>query len=114
MHELSIAESIVEIVKKSIAGDKTGSVESVKVKLGNLVGIEPESLRFCFEAASQGSTAQGANLKIEQVPALYRCQPCGSLFEGKGTFTVCSSCKNSRIELISGDELDVVEIELKE
>jgi hydrogenase nickel incorporation protein HypA/HybF len=65
MHELSIAQNIVEIVKQHLPPGQIQSVKSVKMKVGHQAGIVPESLEFCFEAVAEGTVIQGATLEIE-------------------------------------------------
>lgn len=68
MHELSIAKNIVKILLQRTQIDGLQAVKSVKLNVGNLTGIVPESLVFCFELASRGTAAQGSKLKIENIP----------------------------------------------
>ena len=68
MHELSIAQSIVEMVRKHLPAGEMRGVKSVTLKVGDRAGVAPESLEFCFGAASEGTAAQGAKLRIENVP----------------------------------------------
>ncbi len=110
MHEFSIAQSIVEKVQKHVPVNQKQGIRSVKLKLGDLAGIVPESLMFCFEAVSNGTIAQGAQLEIEKIPAVYHCGKCGSFFEDGRYMTLCASC-GENVELISGNELDVTEVE---
>jgi hydrogenase nickel incorporation protein HypA/HybF len=68
MHELSIAQSIVEIVQQHLPSDRIPVVKSVQMKVGHQAGIVPDSLEFCFGAVTEGTVAQGARLEIENVP----------------------------------------------
>jgi hydrogenase nickel incorporation protein HypA/HybF len=67
MHELSIAQEIVETVRRYLPPGEARPVKSVKLEVGDLERITSDSLRFCFEVTSQGTSAEGAELKIEQV-----------------------------------------------
>ena len=68
MHELSIAHEIVETVRRHLPPEGTRPVKRVSLKLGALNRITPDSLRFCFAAASRGTTVEGAELVIEESP----------------------------------------------
>ncbi|MBI3610782.1 MAG: hydrogenase maturation nickel metallochaperone HypA [Nitrospirae bacterium] len=68
MHEFSIARSIVESVRQHLPAGELRGVKSVKLRIGDRVGIAPESLTFCFELAGQGTALDGAKLEIEPVP----------------------------------------------
>ena len=67
MHELSIAQSIVEIVQQHLPSGQIQGVKSVKMKVGHQTGIVPDSLEFCFGAIAEGTVVQGARLEIENV-----------------------------------------------
>jgi hydrogenase nickel incorporation protein HypA/HybF len=113
MHELSIAQSIVKFVLQHPQRGEMQSVKSVKLNVGDLTGIVPESLVFCFELASQGTAAQGSKLMIENAPTVYHCKKCDSDFVGR-YITLCLNCGETQIELVSGNELDIVEVELED
>jgi hydrogenase nickel incorporation protein HypA/HybF len=63
MHELAIAESIVDAVCEKAAGR---AVHRVTVRIGRLSAVVPDALRFCFDLATEGTPAEGAVLEIEQ------------------------------------------------
>jgi hydrogenase nickel incorporation protein HypA/HybF len=71
MHEMSIAQSILEVVQQYARDNgHTGDVNvprvrSVRLKVGEMAGVAPESLQFCFEVASEGTVARGAELLID-------------------------------------------------
>lgn len=112
MHELSLAQDIVKVLQQHLPSGEGRRVRSVKLKVGALVGVTPDSLAFCFKLASEGTPAQGAELHIESVPIVCRCDKCGSGFEAGRYVTICPNCKDPNVKLLSGDELDVIELEL--
>jgi hydrogenase nickel incorporation protein HypA/HybF len=120
MHEMSIAQSILEVVQQyARANDHTGGVnasrvKSVRLRIGEMAGVVPESLRFCFEAASDGTEAQGAELLIDEVPIRCRCDSCDLEFLAERFLFLCPTCGSSDVEVLSGNELDVVELDLLE
>jgi hydrogenase nickel incorporation protein HypA/HybF len=68
MHELSIAQGIVEVVRKHLPMDEVQEVKAVRLRIGDQVTIVPDSLQFCFDLACEGTILQGARLEIENVP----------------------------------------------
>lgn len=116
MHEMSIAQNLLEIIQENVphSDGHTGGVKVVRLRIGEMAGVVPESLRFCFEAASQGTIAEGAELAIEEVPIMCRCRTCGSDFEVERFIFLCPKCQTPDVELLSGNELDVSELELVE
>ena len=112
MHELSIAESIIEIVKENLSTNGGGEVRSVKVRIGELAGVILDSLDFCFTAITNGTPLEGARLEIERTNIITRCGDCGTDSEVKGLVFQCPMCESINIQVISGNELQVIEIEV--
>ncbi|HHN78875.1 MAG TPA: hydrogenase maturation nickel metallochaperone HypA, partial [Phycisphaerales bacterium] len=79
MHELSIATSLVSLVGDALeSAGATGTVETVRVKVGALSGVVIEALEFAWDVAAEGTCCEGARLGIERVPAVVRCGECGA------------------------------------
>jgi hydrogenase nickel incorporation protein HypA/HybF len=114
MHELGIAQSILEIVQQSVPKEQAGAVRWVRIRIGPLSGVVPESLEFCFQAIVSDTAMQHAGLAIEQVPMVLQCQKCAYRFQVKDLEYLCQACQSPDLEIVSGKELDIVEIELAE
>ncbi len=115
MHEMGVAMQIIEIAAASIPADMKGShVERVNLKVGKLAAIVPESLRFCFEIASQDTPLAGAELVIQEIPVIARCNDCRFQWTIDNPVFICQKCQSGSIQLISGRELDIESIELAE
>ena len=67
MHELSIATEILDAVQKE-AQKRNARVATVGLRIGELSGVEQDSLRFCFEVLVQGSDLEPLALTIERTP----------------------------------------------
>jgi hydrogenase nickel incorporation protein HypA/HybF len=114
MHELAIAQGVLDIVRQYVPENEAGSIHSVRVRIGRLSGVVPESLDFSFEAIVAGTPWQSAKLQIEHVPALSQCRNCGAEFEIEELAFRCPACGSTDISLIAGRELQVVEIEVED
>lgn len=112
MHELSIAQSIIEIVRSNVASDDAYLVRSVRVKVGEISGVIPESLEFCFEAITHDTPLERATLDIEHVPFVLRCKTCDASFGSEMGIVLCPHCTGTDTQVLSGFELQVAEIEL--
>jgi hydrogenase nickel incorporation protein HypA/HybF len=112
MHELAIAQNILEIVRQSVPEEQAPDVKWVRIRVGQLSGVIPDSLDFCFGAIVAETSMKRAGLAIEQVPTVSLCKKCGHRFQIEDMVFVCPSCKTTDLELITGRELQVVEIEL--
>lgn len=108
MHELAITEGIVSGVLDHVP---EGKVTRVIVEVGRLSLVVPDSLRFFFEACTQGTRLEGAHLEIVDVPGRSRCSRCGKEDEAKDLVLACP-CGSVDVELISGQQLMVKAVEV--
>ena len=111
MHELSVTQGLLEIVLDEASKHSISKVRLVKLRIGELSGIEPSSLTFCFELLTKDTLAEGADLEIEVVPIKRKCPNCLKVFETDHFSFVCPACSSVNTELITGRELYVEHIE---
>jgi len=112
MHELSVAQGILDLVRQHVPDSQAGQVRAVSVRVGALSGVVADSLDFCFGAIVAGTPFSGASLAIERVPPRGRCEACRREFDADAPVFRCPHCGGGRITLVSGDELQVVAVEL--
>lgn len=112
MHELAIANSIVNTVLLEAEKHNYGSVIAVGLRIGALSDVVPEALEFGFTAITVGTLLEGAKLEIENVPVKGRCCECDSSFDVQGFVFVCPACGSSKTNLEQGQELDIAYIEV--
>lgn len=112
MHELSVAQGILDLVQHHVPEDQARDVREVTVRLGALSGIVADSLEFCFSAIVAGTPYEAASLAIERVPTRAVCHGCAREFDIEGLTFRCPHCDGSNIRLVSGDQLQVVSVEL--
>jgi hydrogenase nickel incorporation protein HypA/HybF len=110
MHELSIIQGVVEICEQHAGGRR---ILAVTLEIGMLSGVVPEALEFCFDAATNGTQLEGAQLVIERVPATGFCSLCGAVSRIDSYFDPCPDCSAPALELRSGDEMRVKDLEVE-
>jgi hydrogenase nickel incorporation protein HypA/HybF len=81
VHELSFAQAILDSVMKVAEQHGAKRVKTVCVAIGDLLMLNPEQLRFCFDIVTKGTIAENAKLEIEIVKAKIRCTFCGKEFD---------------------------------
>lgn len=113
MHEMSIAESIVQIAEEAAARDGDARVRMVFVDIGALAGVEIEALRFCWEAVTRDGRAAGAGLDITQTPGQAWCLQCRATVALPAIFEACPCCGGYEVQVTGGTEMRVREIEVE-
>lgn len=108
MHELAIAESVVEAVLER-TGDR--QVRLVCLRVGRLSGVVPDALSFCFELATAGTALDGAGLEIEAPTGLGHCRACDRDFALDDLILLCD-CGSADVEVVAGRELQVMSVEV--
>jgi len=111
MHELSIAEAIVDVATRHADGRR---VVKVEVRVGQLRQVVPDSLDFAFGLLAQGTALDGAELLITHVPAAGRCRECGAEGVMEDFPLCCARCQGLDVEVLAGEELLVDALELDE
>jgi len=109
MHELSITQGVVDICESSAGGRR---ITAVVLEIGQLSGIIPEAVEFCFEACTRGTLLEGARLIIEKIPARGKCEDCSCEFDLGSYYEPCPTCGGFRVAILSGEELRVKELEV--
>ncbi|MEO0603865.1 MAG: hydrogenase maturation nickel metallochaperone HypA [Myxococcota bacterium] len=108
MHELSVTRNIVAIVAEK-AGKRP--VKRVKLVIGKLAGIEVPAIRFCFDVVAKGTVVEGATLEIEEPAGRGSCRECGEEMGIARLVATCPCERRARIDIVSGEELLVREME---
>jgi hydrogenase nickel incorporation protein HypA/HybF len=113
MHELSLAQGIVDLVTEQSRKDGGfARVRVVHVVIGALSAVMPEALVFGFEACSLGSVAEGARLEVHEVAGEAYCVDCEKRFEARSRVMTCPSCQGAKCMVTGGDEMRVSELEV--
>jgi hydrogenase nickel incorporation protein HypA/HybF len=114
MHELSIANSILEAARAEASRRPGVRLLKIGVRVGELAGVEPEALSFCFEALVRGTDLEPLALEIETRPRRQRCPECGRTFRVLDYNIRCPDCGKAETTCVGGNELEMVYLELEE
>ncbi len=107
MHEMTIALEIIKTVETEKLERDMKTVNEIGLKIGALSSIDPESLRFCFEASKKDTPFANANLKMEFIPLEGKCGSCEWNFKIEDFIFVCPQCGSNEIEIIKGNEMHI-------
>jgi hydrogenase nickel incorporation protein HypA/HybF len=108
MHEMAITQSVVDAVCEHAAGRR---VHSVRVQVGALCAVVPDSMQFCFGLAAEGTVADGARLDVDVQPGSARCRTCGAEFGLSDPILLCP-CGSADVEVLTGRDLKILTMEV--
>lgn len=114
MHEMSIAQNIIDTIQQNLPGNDDARVTSIKLKIGDLSGVVTDSLEFCFNVLIQGTILDRAKLIVETVRVKGNCRCCGKIFSEQMFMFLCPFCDSRQIDILAGRELEIVEFELSD
>ena len=109
MHELSIAEAVVDVAVRHAAGRR---VTKVEVSVGALRQVVPDALHFAFGLVAQGTALDGAELELRPVAAAGRCRACAAESVMEDFPLRCARCGGLEMDVLAGEELQVEALEL--
>jgi len=112
LHELGIAQEILDISVAEAARHQAGKVTEIRLRVGVLRAIEPEHLVFMFRHIAHGTPADGAILSVEEVPCQVECPSCG-LTESRSFTYECPKCQGAVLSLKGGDVLEIVSLDVE-
>lgn len=114
MHEMSIVNSVLEAVRVEAARHPACHPSKVGLRIGELAAVDPEALRFCFEALTRETDLESLELEIEIRARRHRCLACSTEFNVKDYNFTCPQCGGPNSKCISGDELEMAYLEVQE
>jgi hydrogenase nickel incorporation protein HypA/HybF len=110
---MSVAASMLEAVQTE-STQRGARARTVGLKIGELSGVDTESLRFCFDALVQDTDLAPLALEIEMLPWRNRCRHCAREFAVVDYRTECPQCGAADTELVTGKELEFAYLEIEE
>ena len=113
MHEMSLAEGIVQLVEDTVRADGCSKVKVVWLEIGQLAAVEKEALRFCFDAVARDTVAEGARLEIIETPGQGWCMKCEGNVNVSALYEACPVCGSYQIQVTGGSEMRVKELEVE-
>ena len=114
MHELSIAHSILSIAKNALPENSKAMITAVRIQVGELSGIEIDSLQFSFSIIKADTILENASLDIEIIKGEATCISCNLHFHLQAYGNTCPVCNGYSLQIIKGKEMKVVNIVVEE
>jgi hydrogenase nickel incorporation protein HypA/HybF len=109
---MSLAEGVLQLIEDAAQREGFKRVSAIWVEIGQLSGVEPEALAFCFDAVTRGSIAEGARFEIIHVPGRGFCPECGHDTALDEVYDACKHCGAVPVQVTGGTEMRVKELEV--
>ena len=113
MHERPFVENLLQIALEHAQKAGARRILALDLVIGQLSTIVDDAVQFYWDILSQGTIAEGAQLRFHRVPALFRCQDCGHTYPLDGQHLACPGCGSVRVQLIQGDEFRLESIDIE-
>lgn len=113
MHEMSLAESALQIIEDAAIKEGFTRVRTVWLEIGKLSCVEKDAMSFCFDAVMKDTLADGARLEIVETAGQGRCTGCGHEMQIDTLYEACPKCGSYGIQVIAGDTMRVKELEVE-
>ncbi|MDP1734834.1 MAG: hydrogenase maturation nickel metallochaperone HypA [Sulfuritalea sp.] len=112
MHEMSLAEGVLQLIEDAARDQEFVKVTTVWLEIGQLSGVEVEAMKFCFDAVTRDSVADGARLEIIALPGTGWCMACSKTVPMAEVFGECPQCGGYQMQVTGGTEMRVKELEV--
>jgi len=112
MHEMSMAVNIAELLKEEMEKRPGQTLAKVNLSVGELSGIQIESLKFSLEIVFRDKGWGNVELNVHKAPLMALCKECGGEFEPEPADFRCKNCGSGNIEITGGQSLTIDSIEL--
>ena len=114
MHEMGIANSVLDTaIRKESLMSKRPHPQS-EHSIGELAGVDPDAMSFCFEALVRGTELEPLALEIEYCPRRYQCGACGHSYAAPRDDFACPECGKLDSQFLGGDELELAYMEVED
>jgi len=110
MHEMSLAEGILQIVEDAAAQQGFQRVTEVRLEIGALSGVEVDALSFCLDVVLKDSVADGARIELEKLPGRGYCLGCGETVPVNALYEACPKCGSYQVQATGGMEMRVKDL----
>lgn len=113
MHEMSLVEGVRELIEDAAAREGFSRVNSVRVEIGQLSGVERAAFEFCFDIVMKDGIADGARLEVVATPGRGRCPVCGRETVLAVVYDPCEHCGAVPVAVIGGTQMRVIDLEVE-
>jgi len=113
MHEMSLCESLLQILEDNARSQGFTRVKTVWLEIGGLSGVETQAMHFGFEVVTRGTLADQAKLEVIAVPGQAWCIQCSKTVPVQQRFDACPDCGSYQLQVTGGDDMKIKELEVE-
>lgn len=113
MHEMSLAESVLQMIEGMARSQDFKCVKAVWLEIGQLSCVEPDAFRFAFDAVTRGSVAEGARLEVVEMAGQGLCMDCSAEVQLAARYEPCPACGSHKVRVTGGEGMRVRELEVE-
>ncbi|PHS36782.1 MAG: hydrogenase maturation nickel metallochaperone HypA [Sulfurovum sp.] len=111
MHEYTIVMSMLDLCEKHAKGKE---IDKLVLKIGKMSGIEPHFLQDSFDIFKENTICQNASIEINVIDITITCQDCKKEAKVDAFNFFCPHCKSGNTKVLTGEEMHIDYIKLKE
>ena len=112
MHEMALTEGILQILQDQAKAQNYKRVKTVWLEIGELSHVDPDAIRFCFEAVTRDTIAAGAVLEIDRLPGTAWCHQCAQTVNISKLADPCPTCDGYQLQVTNGQDMRIRELEV--
>ena len=109
---MALMRSVIDIALEETKKAGATKLRRIALDIGALSAVEPEAMRFCFEAVAAGTAAEGAELVIHDVEGAGWCPDCACAVALAERYGSCPECGGLQVRMTRGGEMKVRELEV--
>jgi len=113
MHEYSIVQSLIDLTEEKAKQNRATKVTKIEVKIGVLSGVEVQLLETAFNTFKEGTMYENAEFITIIQPVVIKCKECGIEKSLDKDEYLCPNCKSGNLEIIDGEEMYLMSLELE-
>ncbi len=113
VHELRVTARIFQMVTQEMQRRGLNRIDGVKIRVGELSGIDSSALSFSWAASARGTSFEDISLEIEPVAVTGRCRHCHRLFDVVDLVFRCPACGSPKVDLVRGQEIEIASLTMK-
>jgi hydrogenase nickel incorporation protein HypA/HybF len=114
MHERSLVKALLRQVENVAAEHPASHVVSIRVRIGEFSGVEPDLLASAYRDLITETPFRGAALDLEQVPLEAVCEQCGGQFRIERFNFQCGVCGSMKLTIRGGEEMLLDSVTMEE